>query len=170
MSTPPKKREIVAVEASFSGPLPPPDILKGYEDVCPGAAQRMLAMVEQQGEHRRRMEEKALDASIAEMRLGFSEARFGQICAVVVAIGFIFGGVYIAMMGHPWQGRLLGGGGVGIQALVSIFIKGRGTISTGPDKPLPPQSRCKDMKKAGSGLLGRTKTPFTSSAFLCYSM
>jgi uncharacterized membrane protein len=117
---------IVSVEASFSGPLPPPAILRGYEEVCPGSAQRILAMAEQQGDHRKKMEEKAVDAAVEEMRRGFSEARSGQVCAVIVALSFIAGGVYVAVIGsHPWQGALLGGGGVGLQALISVFIKGR---------------------------------------------
>lgn len=45
--------EISRVEA-FSGPLPPPEVLRGYNDVLPGAAERIFTMAEAQAEHRRR--------------------------------------------------------------------------------------------------------------------
>jgi uncharacterized membrane protein len=40
-----------------SGPLPAPQILKGYDDVVPGAADRILGEFQAQGAHRRRMEQ-----------------------------------------------------------------------------------------------------------------
>jgi hypothetical protein len=42
----PKKHEVTRVihevVASFQGPLPPPAILRGYEDIIPGVAERII--------------------------------------------------------------------------------------------------------------------------------
>jgi len=125
---PPGPGRILSV-AEFSGPLPPPSILQGYETVLPGAADRIIAMAEKQSAHRQELEHVATNASIDEMRLQFDESRRGQLCAVIVALALIGGGVYLAKIGHPWQGTAMGGGGVigsvGLQAIVSTFLRGR---------------------------------------------
>lgn len=36
--------------------MPPYDVLRGYENVLPGGAERILAMVERQSAHRRQIE------------------------------------------------------------------------------------------------------------------
>jgi len=41
---------------TFYGPIPHPTILKGYEKVLPGSADRILSMTEKEGEHRRKIE------------------------------------------------------------------------------------------------------------------
>ena len=50
--------EVQKSEISFSGPLPHPDIMKGYDDIVPGAAERILKMAENQQNHRFKLEEK----------------------------------------------------------------------------------------------------------------
>ena len=54
---------LYAVEesASFRGPLPPPEMLKGYESVLPGASERILVMAEKQQEHRMYIEKTIVD-------------------------------------------------------------------------------------------------------------
>jgi len=41
---------------TFSGPMPPPDYLARYEQICTGAADRMLTMVENESSHRHQFE------------------------------------------------------------------------------------------------------------------
>ncbi|MDE6052372.1 MAG: DUF2335 domain-containing protein [Lachnospiraceae bacterium] len=62
------RREMRQVVSEFSGPLPPPNIIKGYEDILPGSAERILAMAEKQSEHRQFMERKMI---ATESRDGF---------------------------------------------------------------------------------------------------
>lgn len=127
---------------AFIGPIPPPQILEGYERVCPGAASRIIEMAEQQGSNRRLIEQSLAASSQEEMRLGFREARTGQFCAVIVALAFIVAGAYVAITGHPWPGALLGGGGVGLQALVATFVRGRngGTAEKDEEQSKPRDS------------------------------
>jgi uncharacterized membrane protein len=46
------EQQQLSVSTSFSGPIPPPLILKQYDDLVPGAAARILAQAEQQTAHR----------------------------------------------------------------------------------------------------------------------
>jgi uncharacterized membrane protein len=55
----PQQNKIVlarSLEASFSGPLPHPDILAGYNRVVPDAAERILCMAEKAQKHRHEVE------------------------------------------------------------------------------------------------------------------
>jgi len=119
-------------EPGPTGPLPPPEILEGYEQACPGAARRILELTEIQGAHRRLMEERALEAQVEGMRRQFREARLGQILAIVLAALALACGTFIVIHGQPWPGALLG-----IVSLGAIF----GAFLRGPDRdesPTPP--------------------------------
>ena len=45
----------------FSGPIPPPNILRQYEDILPGATDRILTMAEAQSKHRQHMEKTVVE-------------------------------------------------------------------------------------------------------------
>lgn len=113
------------MQARFTGPIPPPSLLRGYDEVCPGAASRIIEMAEKQEDHRMKMERTAADVGLEAMRQEFWEARRGQVCAVIVALAFIGAGVAIAYQGHPWPGAAISGGGVCLQVIVAAFIRGR---------------------------------------------
>jgi len=72
------KRQIVSVSAEFSGPLPRPSVLQGYESVLSGAADRIISMAEKQSEHRKEMERLATNAGIEAMHREFDEARWAK--------------------------------------------------------------------------------------------
>lgn len=135
----------VSIEAAFSGPLPHPAILRGYEDACPGAADRIIAMAERQGEHRRSMESTAMEIAHEEMRREFQEARNGQICGVIVTLAFIIAGVLVLLKGHTVEGLLLSAVVGGIPALVSIFLRIR--MRPAPSEPQPPPADKRPPKK-----------------------
>ena len=40
------------VQSSFTGPIPPPEVIKGYESVIPGSAERLLKIAEEEQQHR----------------------------------------------------------------------------------------------------------------------
>lgn len=58
--SPQQGRQLVALLEAFSGPLPPPSVLQQYEEVCPGAAERILRLAEGQSKHRQQMEAKVV--------------------------------------------------------------------------------------------------------------
>lgn len=67
----------------FSGPLPSPDAFREYEDVLPGAADRILAMAEFQ------LHQRA------------SAQKMGLWVMFVIAIGFLIGSIALALLAAP---------------------------------------------------------------------
>ena len=87
-----------AVEiSSYSGPLPHPDILRSFEEIIPGAAQRILMQFEQQSTHRREMEAKVISSG------AFSQ-RLGTISAALAGLIGVSGGVWLAHEGKSLVG------------------------------------------------------------------
>jgi uncharacterized membrane protein len=100
---------------SFSGPLPPPEVLKKYNDIVPGAAQRMIAMAEGQFTHRTTLEKKVIEADLV-------RSRWGQILGFVIAIfGLGISGV-ISLYGKQWAGGVIGV--TTLASLVGVFMYG----------------------------------------------
>lgn len=119
----PEKKLLYAREESFSGPIPAPETLGRYDEIMPGLADRIVKMAEQQGAHRRQLEQQSVEAQIADARADRSEARIGQICALLIGLVATLAGSYTAWQGAEWPGGIIGGGGV--IGLVSVFILGR---------------------------------------------
>ena len=137
---------ILVQAASFAGPLPPPGLLKGYEDVFPGSAERIISMAEKYGDHRRAMEVRAAELAAEQMRRDYSEARMGQLCGLAVTLAIVGAGAWVALEGHPWPGATLGGGGVVLQTLVTTFVRGRikgAPTEQTPNSPPPQQKAAK---------------------------
>jgi uncharacterized membrane protein len=89
---------IHAVEfSSYSGPIPPPDLLQRFDEVYPGAAKQILDDFVQESAHRRSMERKVVNAE------SFKEV-CGAIFAGLIGMTGVGGGVWLA---H--EGRATGG-------------------------------------------------------------
>jgi len=63
----------------FSGPVPHPEILQGYDQVLPGAAERILTMAELDQKHQIQLESSA-------QHLAAKEIKRGQIFGLIVSI------------------------------------------------------------------------------------
>ncbi len=112
------RREMRQVVSEFSGPLPPPNIIKGYEDILPGSAERILAMAEKQSEHRQFMERKMI---ATESRDGF----LGVIFAFILGIGCLFISYQIVVNVPENAGAISSAvfGAAGIGSIVGPFLK-----------------------------------------------
>lgn len=104
-----KQLEIVSVERSFSyaGPLPPASEFKGYEEVLPGAADRILSLAEKEQSIRSKQSEET--ASISKHRIN---------AATVISLAVICPGGFGFYLGYGWQGVPLGLGG-----LITLFLR-----------------------------------------------
>ncbi len=103
--------------------MPPPSVLEGYEQVCPGAAERILRMAEER--HRHSMDMDRHTANMIENGLrGEHVEGLGLIFGFVIALAFISVGVFVIYSGYPWPGALLSGGGVSVP-IIGMFIRGR---------------------------------------------
>jgi uncharacterized membrane protein len=79
------------IAATFSGPLPPPAVLQRYNSAIPNGAERIMAMVERQAEHRQKLESRAVDGNLA------AQSRGQWMALVVVFAGFVSGVTLIAL-------------------------------------------------------------------------
>lgn len=119
--TPPEKEQIVALihsvvrAASFSGPLPPPEILAGYDKVLPGAADRIIKMAEKQAQHRQGLESSTVKSDS-------KRAYLGVVSAFVLSFTAILGGIIAVCLGHDTAGAAISTTGVAL--LAGTFIYG----------------------------------------------
>ncbi|MBC7818737.1 MAG: DUF2335 domain-containing protein [Planctomycetaceae bacterium] len=113
----PSKPELARVIAasSFSGPLPPPQILQEYNRIVPGSANRIIAMAEKQADHRRRLETQVISSDV-------TNSRVGLICGLLIGLGGLVAATIIAIYGNPQAG--VGMGFVTLGSLVGVFVYG----------------------------------------------
>jgi uncharacterized membrane protein len=113
---PPTQRRETTVTMSYEGILPPPSMLRAYNDVVPGAADRIISMAERQSAHRQSLEKAVVDGNLASEQRGQT---YGLIIGLVVAIGSFI----LVAYGHSVVGitALI----VEIVALVTVFVVGR---------------------------------------------
>lgn len=101
--------------SQFSGPIPHPDQLAGYEQIMPGLANRIVTMAEVQAIHRQALEK-------AHMKTGSRDSLLGLIFGFFIALLAIGGGTYCIAIGREIGGSLLSGGG--LASVVSVFVYG----------------------------------------------
>lgn len=116
------------VSEQFAGPVPHPSILKGYEEICPGAANRILAMAESDQAFSHMITEKALDAER-------EDTSRGQKLAAVVSVAALAASVALAAFGAPVAAAVVGG--TTVVALATAFILGRKAPSPSKQEPKP---------------------------------
>lgn len=107
----------IVVSEQFSGPMPHPKHLREYNDILPGAAERILSMAERNLLHNVSMDEKVIGAEIADRKLGMwlGAALFALMIVTAFATLFVTSNPVI-------PGLFLGAAAIGG---VVAFIKGR---------------------------------------------
>ncbi len=81
----------------FSGPMPPPEMLRQYEEVLPGLANRIVTLAENQSSHRIRLERRVTTSNIW-------RAHFGQLFAFLIAVCGIVAGTYLIINNKSAEG------------------------------------------------------------------
>ncbi len=108
--------EIVGImHQSFSGPIPPPTILKEYNQIIPNGAERIMAMAEAQSEHRRKLESKALNTDSR-------NSLWGLIFAFILGMTVVISGVIVVFKGYKTTGSFIST--TGLATLLGSFIYG----------------------------------------------
>ena len=100
---------------TFSGPIPHPTILKGYEEVLLGSADRILSMTEKEGEHRRKIETELVKNDNIRSYLG-------QIAGFTIAIVGLGGSIYLGINDKVWASGIMSAGT--LTGLVTVFVTG----------------------------------------------
>lgn len=96
------------VTTHYSGAVPPPEVLRGINDIVPGAAERLIKLAEDESLHRRSLEQKALDANVSgqskqlqinerQTELVFKSDFIGQALGFLVCIGCIAASVFLGI-------------------------------------------------------------------------
>lgn len=74
---------------TYSGAVPPPEMLREFDKIIPNGADRFMKMAEEQSEHRRKIEQKIVESNVKNENLGlvfaFSISIIGLISAAVLA-------------------------------------------------------------------------------------
>ncbi len=87
------------LSATYQGPLPPPNIMRGYDDICPGAARMILDEFQANSQHIRDMESMSRKQELQFMKRGqiiafvFGVALFGIIVWTIALGQFLLAGV-----------------------------------------------------------------------------
>ncbi len=115
----PQEQEVIinqlTVTEHFQGPLPAPKHLRQYNEIVPGAAERIIVMAEKEQEHRHSSEDLDLSAAIKQVTRG-------QWMAFILAIVFAGIAVWLTLSGFEVAGSVVFGST--IVGIVTAFIVG----------------------------------------------
>lgn len=100
---------------SFSGPLPPPEVLAKYNDAVPNGAERIMAMAEKQQAHRQAIESRVIKWNTLDQRMGL-------FLGFVLALSVAAGGFWLIYAGKD---------GVGIAAVITSIAGPTGAFIWG---------------------------------------
>ena len=111
------RAEMKQMEA-FSGPLPRPADFREYEDIMPGAANRIMELAEREAAHRHATDNFRLKTESRDSLLGI-------ISAAVLCSGTISAGTIIALSVPSTAGTVVGGilGASGLFSVFGVMIK-----------------------------------------------
>lgn len=82
------ERRLELVASQYEGPIPPPEMLQGYEDVHPGAVAWILEQAKDQGKHRRKLERRIVNWGT------FAEV-IGSFSTLAISLAVIGGGIFL---------------------------------------------------------------------------
>lgn len=108
--------EIIEQRQSHSGWLPPPQLLREYEDILPGLAERIVALPEREQQHRHKVIEKAMVDDGELKRRGQNYALISLFALLAVAV------LLIALGEYRWGAMIAI---FGIAGVVGIFVTGK---------------------------------------------
>ena len=104
--------QVLHEERRISGPLPTPDILLGYDDVLPGAAERIMRMAEKEQAMVERDRASAREVEGIAVRAATADNRRGQTFGFLVALA-AFGTASYGARDRCRNRRRRDGGGAG---------------------------------------------------------
>lgn len=125
-------RRIVTMAMSFQGPLPPPELLAQYGEIIPNGAERIMALLEKQTNHRISIEAQLVHARV-------STTSKGQLIAACLSVFF---GLIAAFLGYTGHDILAGSIGVTtIVGLAVVFVLGKEPGQHRPPKDDKPSQK-----------------------------
>lgn len=116
---------------SYQGPIPHPDILKGFDALVPGTAKELIDLAKSESVHRRDLESKALEANIFAQKKQLEIAEYqnkvvfrtdisGQTLGAITSIICVAASTYLVVSGHERAAMILAS--IPISAIVKSFM------------------------------------------------
>lgn len=119
-----QKNDLIATMEMYSGPIPHPKILAGYEALDPGAAEKIINNGIEESVHRRKLE-------TARQRRRGRLAWASMVALVIVCILFIIGSFFLIMNDHTIIGSIFGGSSFVV--LIACFFSNIEQLSNNND-------------------------------------
>lgn len=116
--------QLIQLTASlWQAPVPPPEILRQYDDVVPGSAKQIMQAFQDEGDHRRRM-----------TRWGGHLQWFGLICGVLTVFAMLALAWHALNVHQPY---VAGGIITALAGVAGVFVyrQRRGTPAKQPERP-----------------------------------
>jgi len=110
-----KQLQVHRSVTAYQGPIPSPAMLREYDSVLPGSADRIIKMAEVQSRHRQEIETKFVNADL-------TNARTGLHYGLIIGLTAIVGGCVCIGLGYQAGGSIIGG--TGLTSLVGVFVYG----------------------------------------------
>jgi uncharacterized membrane protein len=101
--------------SSYSGPIPPPELLKLFDEIDPGRAARLMNWAEDQSRHRMTLESRVVHSDIL-------RSWAGLVSAFVITMTTLVLGGSLVYLGHDAAG--VGLATTGLVGLAGTFIYG----------------------------------------------
>ncbi len=77
-------KKLIAISASYTGPIPPPSLLKGYHAIDPALVDEIMRRWGAEQDHRHMQDRKHLDAQV---RMGRTGQYLGTVCLLAAVTG-----------------------------------------------------------------------------------
>ena len=107
---------------SYSGPLPQPEELAGYESVLPGAADRIIAMAEKELAQRHDAERTFLELKRLSIQADYGRSNRGLYAGATVALAIVAAGALMTYLGQSEEAAAVVTGT--IASVAAIFVYG----------------------------------------------
>ena len=112
-----RQPDTALIEAKWSGPLPHPLALEHFERIHPGAAKQIIDHMLAEGEHRRRIEQQAINLDRATVAGNQAIQVRGQWFGLILSVIVFGGGIALA-----WAGKDVSGLGALITGMVGLVV------------------------------------------------
>ncbi|HET7699396.1 MAG TPA: DUF2335 domain-containing protein [Candidatus Limnocylindria bacterium] len=101
--------------ARYRGPLPPPEILQGYDQLVPGSAKRIFDIFERQADHRMSLEQKVVGSDIQRSWAGLA-------AGTVITLAIVWLAAQLVENGNTLAAAALAA--LDISSLAGVFVYG----------------------------------------------
>jgi uncharacterized membrane protein len=125
------EREIYVEQSlTWSAPIPPPEIVRGYNDVIENGAERLFRQFELEAEHRRALQRRGQTHNLI-------IALSGRGAALVFSLASLGVAALALYYNHPWVAGAFGSGTIAL--VVAAFTGVPNIIRQRMQPPKPPQ-------------------------------